>query len=236
MKQSNTPPRAQRSLIIVGAVVLACFALSEFATEAWYRYKEGQAAKTEPWNIQFPNPEDTETAQKKGFFSFTTSELGDREKEILHVETGLSASWRDARGNAWNAFSLSWPPDKRLGEIDSAHNPTICLPAAGIELVEPGPVVNMQIGDTEMPFQTWIFKQGSQEIYVFMGVRREFNVGELFLVTDTSREGKLSRAIGKASTGVRGGPLQALQLYVVGPRSLEEATELAKRQILNFQG
>jgi len=226
----------QRSLIIVGGFVLAWFVFAEIGTEAWFRYKESQTAKTVPWNIQFPNPEDMGTAQQRGFYSLTTRELGDREKEILHFETGLGASWNDTRGNAWNAFSLSWAPDKNLGEVDSAHNPTICLPAAGFEFVKPGPVVNMQIGDSEMPFQTWVFRQGNQEIYVFMGVRREFASGELFLVTDTSREGKLSRAIDKATTGVRGGPLQAVQLFVSGPRSLEEATELAKQQIRNLQG
>lgn len=217
--------------LIAAGCVVAWFAITEIGTEAWFRYKESQAKKTEPWNIQLPDPENFESASERGLINFQAQEIGEREREILHCETGVSASWQDMSGNAWNAFVLSWAPDKKLSDVDSAHNPTICLPAAGFELVEAGPVVNMPIGDDQMPFQTWIFKQGGMPVYVFMGVRRQYEVGELFLVTGTGRESKLNRALEKASVGLRGAPLQALQLFVRGPRSLEEATELAIEKV-----
>lgn len=233
----------QRSLIIVGAIVIAWFALAEFGTEVWYRYNEKQFTPTEPWNMKLPDPEDIQTAQKKGFYSFVTREIGDREKEILLFETGTGATWSDTRGNAWNAFLITWPPGKVLGDMDSAHNPATCLPAAGFELVEIGPMVSIPVNGTEMKFQSWIFRQSGTPVFAFMAVRRKYANDVAYLIDRATSMGpdrlyhRMGRALSRAKSGIRpGSPLESVQLIVSGPRTLEEATELAKQQILNLQG
>ncbi len=217
--------------ILIG-VVLAWFLLSEAATEAWYRYKESQVAKTEPWPITFP--EDPVEANSRGFQNYTSREMGDAEQEILRFDDALSATWRDPSGNQWTGFMIEWDSDKRKNNMDIAHNPTICLPAAGLTLVKEMPDREITIGDTTYRFNSWEFAAGSRPVWVYTAVRRDRELDTLDYSDDLhqKREAKVTKVL----EGQRGNPLQTLQLVVVGPGDADGATDAVNQQLRELVG
>lgn len=221
----------KKSVLIAAVCVLGWFLISEIVTEVWYRYKESRVENTEPWRIAFP--QNKELATQAGFSDYNTRELGDVEREILRFDDAISASWRDSAGNSWSGFLLEWQPDERLNQNDLSHNPTSCLPAAGMELVRNGPTVPLTIGNNDVAMRSWVFRAGGREIFVFMGSRKALDFDAMKLTANRSERNM--EKIRKVGLGMRGNPLQTVQFFVSGPKSLDGAVELLDRQIAKME-
>lgn len=211
-----------KSLIAIAGAILAWFLVSEVATEAWYRWKESQVPVTEPWPIDWPTEEN---AAARGFRDFQPREMSEQEREILRFERGRAASWKDGGGNQWTGFYIEWNPDPKLNQMDLTHNPTVCLAAAGLNLVRSLPDVTVEIGGTPATFKAWEFTTGGKPIFVYVATRLGYGFS-----TFDYRQGEVAKRTGhfwKAVIGSRGNPLQTLELVGVGLRTPEEAeTEL----------
>lgn len=140
--------------------------------------------------------------------------------------------WRDGSGNQWTAFYLQWRSDKRLNQNDLAHNPTSCLPAAGLQLVSSEADTVVRVGTVEIPFRSWIFSMNGHPVYVFTATRRERELQRFDHGGDKTK--KLFDKLSKPWFGNRGNPLQTLQLVVVGPGSLEAARQALVKQVEQF--
>lgn len=220
---------ATRWFLIAAVGVVAWFLLIEVGTEAWYRWRESQTETTTPWNLSFPAANE---AGARGFYGYKEQELGETEQEILRFDKAQSASWRDDRGNAWTAFYLQWEPDKRLNQTDLSHNPTSCLPAAGLKLVSAEPDVTVDVDGRPITFRSWIFSMEGRPVYVFTATRRERELQRFALAGDHSR--KFLTKLSKPWFGNRSNPLETLQLVGVGPKSMEAATGALKDVISNL--
>lgn len=221
--------RSTKLIAISGLAVVAWFALAEVTTEAWYRYKESQVPETQPWNIQFPDPADPMAAAEKGFFNFESREMGEQEQEILRFRDGIGYNWKDEQENSWTAFFLGWDLDPRLNNNDIHHNPTICLPAAGLTLEETLPDTTVETPAGEFVFRSWEFSAGSMPVFVFTAVRRAYEQQiEEYVSDNASALGKRGAMIQRVFDGNRTNPLQTLQLVVTGPETVEEAREYLK--------
>lgn len=223
--------RVPRRLLWFSAAVLTWFLVSEGATEAWYRLKEFEMPITDAWPIDWPTEDD---AAERGFLSFQSREMSDREKELLSYETSETASWTDSRGNVWTAFHLKWSPDKRLNDTDIAHNPTRCLPAVGLELIESLPAVRVSYREQVVEFSAWLFRMGEKPVYVFVANRRERQPPPLKYVGDSLLRG-ITR-LGKIADGNRSNPVELLEFVVVGPDTYQEASRDLEGQTLALFG
>lgn len=218
--------RLSRPLLWIVAATLAWFLLTEGATEAWYGWRETKVPVTEPWLINWPTEED---ATRRGFRDFQSRELGSAEQEILKFDKAESGVWRDDSGNQWTGFYLQWKSDKRLNQNDLSHNPTSCLPAAGIKLVSSESDTIVKRGKEEIPFRSWIFSMNGHPIYVFTATRRERELQRFDHQGDQAK--KLLDKLSKPWFGNRGNPLQTMQFVVVGPSSIEVAREMLQSQV-----
>lgn len=207
-----------KSLIAIAGAILAWFLVSEVATEAWYRWKESQVPVTEPWPIDWPTEEN---AAARGFRDFQPREMSEQEKELLHFKRGRAASWKDAEGNQWAGFYIEWDPDPKLNQMDLTHNPTVCLQAAGLQLVRTLPNVEMEIAGLPANFKAWEFEANGKPIFVYVATRHSYG----FPVFNYNK-GQIAMRAGnlwKAFVGNRGNSLQTLELVVSGYKTPSEA-------------
>ncbi len=123
----------KKSLIVLFSFVIAWFVVSEAATEAWYRWHEMRAAKSPEWTVTWPDEPESDW-KVEDFTEFPTS---DQVQEVLRYDEMRGARWVDpASRGAWSVNFIEWEPDKNLNGINAVHNPTICLPGAGMQLVK----------------------------------------------------------------------------------------------------
>jgi len=218
---------AKRAFYVGGAVVVWFLAI-EAGTEIWYRINESSIPKTIGWNLNFPDPNDPDAAVRKGFFSYQNRPLGASERDILRFKEAESAAWRDVGGNAWQAFLLEWDADKRLNQTDLSHNPTSCLPAAGLKLRSTEPDLELENAGVPMRFRSWIFESDGVPIYVYAATRRE---RQFTLDYDKDLSAKFWQKLAKPLSGNRGNPLETLQMFVTGPVTKVDADRALQREV-----
>lgn len=165
---------------------------------------------------------------------FQSRQLGEAEKEILRFDHSAVASWRDIKGNQWSAFYLEWGEDHRLNQNDVIHNPTVCLPAAGLRYIRSLPDFIFKYKEFELRFKTWEFELAGRPVFVYVASRwrQEFDMYDY-------KRGAIPRRLGnlwKALVGNRGNPLQTLELVVVGPTRAAEVSELVDLQLQKLFG
>ena len=211
--------------LALGAVVV-WFAAGEIATQAWYAWRESKKVATKPWEFQWPAAND---AVARGFFDFQERELTTQEREILRFQSAHAYSWRTPAGASWIAFYIQWPRDPRLNEMDLIHNPTLCLPSAGIMLDKQLPPVVMEVQGTRVRFHAWQFRFKDDLVFAFVGTRWNYNFEMLDYGGNlqSQREGKIRRAI----EGNRENPLQSLEFVGAGFDSFERAKAGLEEQI-----
>jgi exosortase len=138
------------------AVVLAGTLASAGGTQAWYRAHERHAGMRVDWTMADPDGD------------WRAVPLPPRVRDILQYssETGLVRP-DPASGRPEVAFLISWKGDAANGENPEWHDPTVCLPGAGVKLVADLGEVTVNIAGVPLPFAAYRFRQGSRILQVF---------------------------------------------------------------------
>lgn len=158
--------------------------------------------------------------------------MTDKEQELLRYDNGRTGSWIGDDGSHLTVFHLQWLPDKRKNGTDILHNPTICLPSVGLELVAPLPEVDISIKGVRFRFNAWQFKSSTTPVFVFTAVRRERDFDSVTYSRE-KKEQRLSK-LRKVVDGNRGNPVETLQVVVVGPSDRESAIRSLVREMEKF--
>ncbi|HEY0258084.1 MAG TPA: hypothetical protein VGC39_11620, partial [Candidatus Methylacidiphilales bacterium] len=114
------------------------------------------------------------------------------------------------------------------------HNPTVCLPAAGLSLVNTLPQSGLDIGFNHVGVHGWEFERDGQRIFVFVATRWERNF-DLFVY----QQGDWRKRLGnfwRAAVGNRGNALQTLELVGVGYASPEAAEAAVAGEFARLAG
>jgi hypothetical protein len=137
-------------LALVGALAAVA------GTEAWYRaHEQGEGARVH-WTMSAPDA------------SWRPVPLPPRVQEVLRYTRASGLAWRDpATGVAALVFLISWQGDAANGENPEWHDPTICLPAAGVRLSADLGEVTVPIGGIDVPFASYRFLTGADTRQVF---------------------------------------------------------------------
>ncbi len=163
----------KKSLLILLAAVLGWFVVSEAATEAWYRWHEMRAEKSPEWSVTWPDEPESDW-MVEDFTEFPTS---DQVQEVLRYDEMRGARWVDPASRvAWNVNFIEWEPDKDLNGINAVHNPTICLPSAGMQLVKTLGERTIEVGGQSISFQCFIFETQGRQLYVFSAANQELKL------------------------------------------------------------
>lgn len=145
-----------------------CFGLvwligCEVSTEAWYRYHEKMVPPTTQWSIKWP-----EKAR-----AYHETKMHERTLALLKYNRGHSASWLNEYGYAWQMYLLEWDPGRVSKHLAQSHYPTVCLPATGMSLVSESGVWECVAKGIRIPFQTYVFRQGNDDIYIFHAIMED---------------------------------------------------------------
>jgi exosortase len=152
-------------------VVAGLFFLDEAAVRVWYARGSAAAVQVPHWTARFPESR----------LSFRPAPLDQISREMLRPDYYVAGSWADGGDLALSAYYIEWRKGSIARFIPFLHNPTVCLPMAGCELVESLGVIPVRWSGGEMPFHGYIFRQAGQELAV------------AFVVWDTARNRPLEK-------------------------------------------
>ena len=138
------------------AWVLGCALLAEAGTQAWYRAHERGAGERVDWTMTAPDP------------SWRTVPQPPRVADILQYSAASGLAQEDPRtGRPSVAFLISWKGDAANGENPEWHDPTVCLPGAGVKLAADLGEVIVPVSGVSVPFASYRFLSGQRTLQVF---------------------------------------------------------------------
>ena len=165
-KQDGNPGQGERSspfpLWFCAAGILFLVG-SEIATEAWFRYKEGKVPAVQKWSIAWP-----EKSRR-----YQESKLHERTLALLKYNRGTASSWVSDYGYGWQMYFLEWDPGRVSKHLAQSHYPTVCLPATGLTLVGETGAWDCTVKGIRIPFNTYIFREGNQDLYIFHAIMED---------------------------------------------------------------
>lgn len=144
-----------RAVYFVSAIV-GLLTLNELATRIWFHQGEQRRAVVPRWTAQFP----------VGDQSYQPQPLAQTARAILQPDHYLAGRWRVAEGIYASAYYIEWRHGQLARSIPFLHNPTVCLPYAGCELLETLPLLQVPTQSGTVPFHAYRFRQFGQDILV----------------------------------------------------------------------
>jgi exosortase len=201
-----------------GLSIIAWIGVTEAATEIWYRSHEAHLIPNARWTVVWPT----------GSPQFSKGKVPERSLAILRCSNSESASWRDEEGNQWSAFFLRWEPGRNSAQLAKGHRPEICLPAAGLRIVDDLGEVGLQANGIEMLFRHTTFESGGRLLHVFHSLWSDYRgPNEKPMLENGTQASRLQAVLaGKRNLGQ-----QVLEIAIHGPDSGDEAVALLKKQL-----
>ncbi len=149
-------PLAGRPLAAWAGVTLAGALAAVAGTEAWYRGHERQAGERVDWTLAAPDD------------TWRPVPLPPRVQDILQYSSAGGLSRPDPQsGRPALVFLITWKGDAANGENPEWHDPTVCLPGAGVTLAADLGEVVVPIGGVRVPFAAYRFAAGRRTLQVF---------------------------------------------------------------------
>ena len=149
-------PGAGRPLAAWAGVTLAGALAAVAGTEAWYRFHERQGGERVDWTLAAPDD------------AWQAVPLPPRVREVLQYSSAGGLAQPDPEsGRPALVFLITWKGDAANGENPEWHDPTICLPGAGVALAADLGEVIVPIGGVRVPFAAYRFAAGGRTLQVF---------------------------------------------------------------------
>lgn len=140
----------------VAAVFAALLLANETATRVWFATRHANQNHDTQWTASFPT----------GLQTYQAEKLSDVARELLRPDSFASGRWRTAADESVAAYYIEWNKGQVARAIPFLHNPTVCLPMSGCELVDAQPDIDLPLGALTLPFQTYRFRRLDREMLV----------------------------------------------------------------------
>lgn len=160
------------------AVVVSGFLISEVAVRGWFARGSSSRASIPQWTVRLP----THLA------TFRPEPLSEPAREMLGPDHFVAGMWPLDRDRQAAAYYIEWLRGQTARTAPFLHNPTVCLPMSGCELVETLPTLTLRSPAGEIPFRAFKFRRLGEHLLV------------AFTVWDPSRGTSLASSTG-TSTG-----------------------------------
>lgn len=146
------PPAALRWVLAFSAMAVG----GELSARAWFLRGEAASSPQRGWTVQLPVAD----------ASFHRHQLSRTASEMLRPDVYDAGRWRNpADDDVW-AYYVEWRTGQIARSVPFLHNPTVCLPMAGCELISrEAPLVIESDGDA-LPFATFRFRQMGRDLFV----------------------------------------------------------------------
>lgn len=196
---------------------LAWLVSTEALTGLWYRWHESRVPPAVPWQVVWPADAP----------HFRKGEFAERTLALLKFNEGATASWVAEGGHPWQMYALEWRPGRVSKFLSSAHYPTVCLPATGLEFVAELGVWDCEVNGVRLPFTIYLFSQGGRDVYVFHAIieDRPLRTGEVV----SYRQVDSSERLRSVWHGERNLGQRVIGIALLSATSPTEARDLVER-------
>ncbi|MFH1497769.1 MAG: exosortase/archaeosortase family protein [Verrucomicrobiota bacterium] len=146
-------PATLATLCGIAALLLAI----EASSRLWYAFPHREDTPEAPrWTARLPVDQRT----------YRHNPLNDEARAMLVPDHFSSGTWIGADGVSRSANYIEWHSEQAARAIPFTHNPTICLPSSGYELVRSLGTINVPWENGVVPFHTHVFRRMDQEMLV----------------------------------------------------------------------
>ncbi len=130
--------------VVAVAVVLTC---NEVGTRLWFRSGAATREQMTQWTARLPDRLST----------FHAEPLEASAREMLKPDVFLAGRWEVRRDVRASAYYVAWTRGQLARSVPFLHNPTVCLPYSGCELVSELPPITVQWKGGTIPFRAYRF-------------------------------------------------------------------------------
>jgi exosortase len=136
--------------------VASIFVVDETAVRSWYGEAQAVRSKRPQWTAQFPTQLGT----------FQESTLAEPAREMLRPDLYVAGQWRTTRDFTVAAYYIEWRRGQVARYIPFLHNPTVCMPMAGCELLGQEADITISWMGGSIPFHVYRFSRMGDEMLV----------------------------------------------------------------------
>lgn len=154
---SSSSPAVNRAALAWAGTIVAVLLVGELGTRWWYARGDAvRRASVPQWTAHLPEHLSTYRAMP----------LAAEAAEMLRPDFYASAGWMGSDRRQRGAYYIEWRSGQVARFIPFLHNPTVCLPMSGCELVREVGEVRVPWEHGEIPFHVYIFRAMSEEFAV----------------------------------------------------------------------
>jgi exosortase len=146
--------------------------MGEAGTRWWFARGSAQRQMLPQWTVQLP-----ESAR-----GFRYEPLAEVAREMLRPDGFVSATWQMPPDHSAAAYYVEWTRGQIARAVPFLHNPTVCLPLAGCDLVDSLGTLPVTWRGATIPFHVYKFKRVNSDMAV------------AFVIWDPSRNRPLEQA------------------------------------------
>ena len=150
-------PRIGAAKLAWSVAALVAVASVELSVRCWYGVRLETLATRSEWRVAWP-------VQANGFHEDV---LGKTAQELLRADDYAAASWKTSEGSSRSAYFIEWRTGQKARYLPTLHNPSICLPMSGSQLIGEFEETHVRVGRFELPFNSYEFSRGGRPAYVF---------------------------------------------------------------------
>jgi exosortase len=194
-------------------------AASEVLTGLWYSEHEKLLPPPVAWHVDWP----------KKAPQFNKGTFPERTLALLKFNDGETAVWEAAGVYPMSMYALNWQAGRVSKYLSSAHYPTVCLPATGLQLVaELGPW-GCTVNGVFLPFATYEFSRAGRTIYVFHAIieDRPLHPGDRFAYGEVNSSDRLTSVL----RGERNLGQHVIGIALIGADSPESARKIVEHEL-----
>jgi exosortase/archaeosortase family protein len=158
----KTPGR--KPVVARGLLVATCGMMlaAEVGTRGWFGWRESTAARAQ-WELRAAS-------------DWRSLPLAKSVQELLRFSSADSFQWGDAGGARQAlAYVFRWEDVGLLGTAGLGHEPTVCMPAIGAQLVARPAAVRVGVAGRDIEFARYRFEAAGKTQHVFYGVWDAFH-------------------------------------------------------------
>lgn len=224
----KTEARGQRSVVSGPGFSFSAFqyfsiylgawlVLVEVGTEAWYRIHARPPNGALNWSVYWPT----------GNASFRESPMPEKVVAFLRFDEGHSVVWQDMDSSRWQMFYFRWLPGRVSDQLVGDHNPSICLPASGRELLSVSETEPIPVHGLQFRFRCYYFVENQLPAFVFYTVWEDGTSAQRLPPQHATAADRLRAVMrGRRNPGQR-----VLEIAVWGINDAQEAQAALQRQL-----
>ncbi|MBX3736533.1 MAG: exosortase/archaeosortase family protein [Candidatus Didemnitutus sp.] len=137
-------------------VIVGALALNEASARAWYFRGARAQSEVPQWSVRWPTA--LPTYQAEG--------LGDVARDMLRPNGFAAARWALPSGEWVWAYYVQWTQGQVARFVPFLHNPTVCLPLSGCELLAEEEPIELQVSGNRLVFNTYRFRRAGTDMLV----------------------------------------------------------------------